>query len=203
VITLSSPDSVTDWINRLKYCDQAAAQRLWERYCGQLLSLARKKLKGRPCRVADEEDVVQSVFKSFFLGIGRGRFPRLSDRNSLWPLLVLITVRKALDLQEHNRRQKRGGGIVRGNAASAGPSRCAGLELLVSAEPTPAFAAQVAEECQRLLGLLRDPQLRRVAELKMEGRTNQEVAEVIGRSVPTVERKLARIRAAWEREVLP
>jgi RNA polymerase sigma factor (sigma-70 family) len=203
VITLSSPDSVTDWINRLKDCDQAAAQRLWERYFGQLLGLARKKLKGSLCRVADEEDVVQSAFKSFFLGIGRGRFPRLSDRNSLWPLLVLITVRKARDLHEHNRRQKRGGGVVRGDSALAGPSRCAGLEQLLSAEPTPAFAAQMAEECQRLLGLLRDPHLRRVAELKMEGRTNQEVAEVIGRSVPTVERKLARIRAAWEREVLP
>jgi DNA-directed RNA polymerase specialized sigma24 family protein len=37
----------------------------------------------------------------------------------------------------------------------------------------------------------------------MEGRTNQEVAKVIGRSTPTVERKLARIRAAWEKEVTP
>jgi RNA polymerase sigma factor (sigma-70 family) len=203
VFTLSSPGSVTDWINRLKDCDQAAAQRLWERYFEQLLGLARKKLKGQACRFADEEDVVQSAFKSFFLGIGRGRFPRLSDRNSLWSLLVLITVRKSLDLQEHNCRQKRGGGVMGGELALVGPSGCAGLEQLLSPEPTPAFAAQVAEECQRLLGLLRDPQLRRVAELKMEGRTNQEVAEVIGRSVPTVERKLARIRTAWEREVLP
>jgi DNA-directed RNA polymerase specialized sigma24 family protein len=145
--------------------------------------------------------VVQSAFKSFFLGIGRGRFPELSDRNSLWPLLVLITARKALDLHEHNRRQKRGGGAVRGDSALTGPSGCAGLEQVLSSEPTPAFAAQVDDECRRLLGLLKDPQLRQVAELKMEGHTNQEVAEMIGRSVPTIERKLARIRAAWEKQI--
>jgi RNA polymerase sigma factor (sigma-70 family) len=203
VIALSSPGSVTDWINRLKDSDQAAAQQLWERYFRQLLALARKKLKGTPCAAADEEDVVQSAFKSLFVGISRGRFPQLSDRDSLWPLLVLITARKALDLQEYNRRQKRGGGRVRGESAWAESSGCAGLEQVLSSAPTPAFAVQAAEECRRLLGLLTDPQLRQVAELKMEGRTNQEVAELIGRSVPTVERKLARIRAAWEREVTP
>jgi RNA polymerase sigma factor (sigma-70 family) len=201
VILVSSPGSVTDWINRLKESDQAAAQQLWERYFRRLQALARKELKGTPCAAADEEDVVQSAFQSFFQGIGRGRFPQLSDRDGLWPLLVLITARKALDLKEHNRRQKRGGGLVRGETALPGPSGCAGLEQVLSSAPTPAFAAQAAEECRRLLALLKDPQLRQVAELKMEGRTNQEVAEAIGRSLPTVERKLARIRAAWEREV--
>jgi RNA polymerase sigma factor (sigma-70 family) len=198
---VSSPGSVTDWINRLKDSDQAAAQQVWERYFRRLIGLARKKLKGTPCRAADEEDVVQSAFKSFFLGIGRGRFPQLSDRNSLWPLLVLITGRKALDLQEYNHRQKRGGGMVRGESALAGSSGRAGFEQILSSEPTPAFAAQVADECQRLLGMLKEPQLRQVAELRMEGYTNQEVADLIGRSLPTVERKLARIRATWEREV--
>jgi RNA polymerase sigma factor (sigma-70 family) len=202
VTALSSPGSVTDWINRLKDSDQAAAQKLWERYFRRLLAMARKTLKGTPCVVADEEDVVQSAFKSFFLGIRRDRFPQLSDRESLWPLLVLITARKAIDLKEYNRRQKRGGGLVRGESALTLSDR-AGLEQVLSSAPTPAFAAQAAEECRRLLGLLKDPQLRQVAELKMEGRTNQEVAEVMGRSVPTVERKLARIRAAWEREISP
>jgi DNA-directed RNA polymerase specialized sigma24 family protein len=92
---------------------------------------------------------------------------------------------------------------VHGEAALTGPSDCAGLEQILSSAPTPALAAQAAEECRRLLGLLNDPQLRQVAELKMEGHTNQEVAEAIGRSVPTVERKLARIRVAWERELIP
>jgi DNA-directed RNA polymerase specialized sigma24 family protein len=61
----------------------------------------------------------------------------------------------------------------------------------------------VAEECGRLLGLLGADDLRAVAVWKLEGCTNAEVAARLGRSVATVERKLARIRAAWAREVRP
>jgi DNA-binding CsgD family transcriptional regulator len=42
--------------------------------------------------------------------------------------------------------------------------------------------------------------LRDVAVWKMEGYTNEEIAGQLGRSVPTVERKLASIRKIWERE---
>ena len=58
----------------------------------------------------------------------------------------------------------------------------------------------MAEECGRLLSLLGDGDLRKLAIWKMEGYTNEEIAGKLGRSVPTVERKLARIRQAWERE---
>ena len=69
-----------------------------------------------------------------------------------------------------------------------------------SVEPTPVFAAQVAEECRRLLSILNDGELRELAIWKMEGFTNEEIAGKIDRSIPTVERKLARIRKLWERE---
>jgi ECF sigma factor len=38
--------------------------------------------------MADEEDVVQNAFHSFFQGLARGRFPQLNDRDNLWRLLV-------------------------------------------------------------------------------------------------------------------
>ena len=61
-------------------------------------------------------------------------------------------------------------------------------------EPTPAFAAEVADECRRLLAELNDEPLRQLAVWNMDEYT---IAEKMGRAVPTVERKLARIRAIW------
>src|SRR5579872_4605299 len=83
---MSSEGSVTRWVAALKVGDLAAAQPLWERYHRQLVALARRKLQTSRRRTADEEDVVQSAFHSFFRGVARGRFPQLNDRDNLWRL---------------------------------------------------------------------------------------------------------------------
>jgi DNA-directed RNA polymerase specialized sigma24 family protein len=75
------------------------------------------------------------------------------------------------------------------------------LDSLIGGEPDLAFAAEMAEECGRLLGLLKDATLRSVALSKMEGYTNKEIGRRLGVAEPTVERKLARIRAIWSGEV--
>jgi DNA-directed RNA polymerase specialized sigma24 family protein len=140
-------------------------------------------------------------------GAAQGRFPLLSDRHNLWQLLVVITARKALDLIEHEQRQKRGGGAVRGESAVDKPQDSstaeAGLEQILGPEPTPAFAAQLAEEYQLLLGKLDDEQLRSVAVWKMEGYTNDEIAAKLACTPRTVERKLRMIRTLWHREIAP
>src|SRR5712692_10097078 len=168
----SSSGSITCWIDLLKAGDPAAAQKLWERCFERLVALARKKLRGIPRRAADEEDVALSALDSFCRGAKRGRYPQLADRDDLWQLLVLITARKAIDLVHYERRQKRGGGAVRGESAllkGEGSSATAGMEQVADAEPTPEFAAQMAEECERLLGMLTKPDLRSIALWKMEG----------------------------------
>jgi DNA-directed RNA polymerase specialized sigma24 family protein len=200
---MSSAGSITHWIGKLKAGDHAAAQQLWERYFQRLVGLARKKLRGARRRAADEEDVALSAFDSFCRGAEQGRFPQLDDRHNLWRLLVVITARKALDLMQHERRQKRGGGAVRGESALLTPAGSstseAGIEQVLGREPTAAFAAQVAEECRRLLDRLSDPELRSVALWKMEGYTNAEIAAKLGCVTGTVERKLRVIRSIWDR----
>lgn len=195
------PDgSVTLWLGRLKTGDPEAARALWEGYFRRLVTLARDRLRGRPRGAADEEDVALSAFDSFFRGAGAGRFPRLDDRSDLWRVLVAITARKAIDLARHEGRGKRGGGrVASGSSAAPDGSDPDLLAGVAGPEPTPEFAAEVAEECGRLLELLGDGELRSVAVWKMEGFTNQEIADRLGRSVPTVERKLAAIRVVWER----
>src|SRR5262245_56084849 len=197
---MPSGESVTHWIHQLKGGDTDAAQKLWERYFARLVGLARKKLQGSRRRVEDEEDVALSAFASFCRGAQAGRFPQLADRDNLWPLLVVITARKAIDLVNRECRLKRGGGKVESESAlpGEGDSSPPGLEQVVGDEPTPDFAAQVAEQCQRLLDQLGDDELRSIAVWKMEGFTNAEIAVKLDRAVVGVERRLRLIRKQWQ-----
>jgi len=155
-----------------------------------------------PRRAADEEDVALSAFDSFCRGATEGRFPELADRDNLWQLLVTITARKAVQLRRHERRQKRGGGHVRGDSAfclgTDVPADQADIKQVIGNAPTPEFAAQTAEEYQLLLGRLKEPSLRSIALWKMEGYSNHEIAARLGCVPRTVERKLAVIRTLWE-----
>lgn len=187
--------SVTFWLDRLKAGDRSeAVNRLWGAYFGRLVGLARRQLGGRPLAVADEEDVALSAFDSFVRAAAAGRFPRLDDRDDLWQVLFVVTARKAADLLEAEGRLKRGGGQVVRPLAGAGS-----MDLpMPSREPDPAEAAMLAEQLQQRLDSLGEPTLRQIAVWKLEGYTNREIADKLGRSEPTVERKLRRIREAWK-----
>jgi DNA-directed RNA polymerase specialized sigma24 family protein len=200
----SSSGSVTHWLGLLRAGDAVAAQPLWEGYFRRLVGLARARLQGVSRRAADEEDVARSAFDSFCQGAQAGRFPRLADRDDLWQVLVLLTARKASRLRRHEQRQKRGGGRVQTETdlAASEPETDAILAEVVGSEPTPEFAAQVAEECQRLLDLLKEDDLRAIALAKMEGYGTEEIAARLDCAPRTVQRKLGRIRSLWSREVL-
>jgi len=189
---MSADTSVTQWIAQLKDGRESAAQQLWEYYFHRLVGLARAKLAASPRRAADEEDVALSAFKSLCLGAANGRFPLLQDRDNLWPLLVVLTVRKARDLVRHERRQKRGGA-----AAGKSPPSEMDLATLLSEEPTPELSAMVAENCENLLARLDAPQ-RQIALLKLDGHNNAEIAERLDCGLRTVERRLALIRRIWD-----
>ena len=196
--------SVSLWLGALQAGDLAAAQPLWERYFAQLVRLARARLRAGP-RVtadADEEDAALSAFDSFCAGAARGRFPRLADRDELWRLLVVLTARKVAAQARRQRRQKRGGGRVLREAdlLEADPGGEAGLEQVVGAEPTPEFAAMVAEECRCRIDGLGAEDLRRIAVWKLEGYTTEEIRERLGCSLRTVTLKLALIRTLWDPE---
>lgn len=184
-------DSVTQWLARLKAGDPAAAAPLWDRYFPRLVELARRRLAGCPRGAADEEDVALSAFDSFCRDVAAGRLPKLDDRDDLWRVLLLVTGQKALDLARRETASKRGGGAVAGFDPDAAAGR----------EPTPEFAAAVADEFRRLLAKLGDPELRALAVWKLEGLTNDEIAARWACVPRTVERRLKVIRSLWAAEV--
>jgi DNA-directed RNA polymerase specialized sigma24 family protein len=180
-------------IDLLKSGDREAACDLWGRYFQRLVELAKLHLRSTPRRAIDEEDVAVSVFDSFFRRAERGQFPRLDDRQDLWQLLYVLTVRKAANLAHHEHRGRRGGGRVVAISDLDGFD----AEAILDAEPSPELAAQVAEQCRKLLECLDDETLMLVARWKMEGYTNAEIAHRIGCIEQTVERKLRTIRRIW------
>lgn len=194
-----SVGSITVWLNQLKGGDPAAVGPLWASYFARLMAAARARLRAAPRGLADEEDVALSAFDSFCRRAERGQFPNLDDRDDLWQVLLTLAERKAAQLARDETRQKRGGGrVIPASVLDAAAGSGANvLGAVAGAEPSPEFAAQVAEECERLLGLLDEPELRDLAVRKMEGYTNAELAERIGCAESTVERKLGRIRRKW------
>ena len=201
---MASEGSVTHWLAELRAGNPAAAQPLWERYFLRLVGLARQKLRDTPRRAADEEDVALSAFDSFCRGAAAGRFARLWDRDGLWPLLVAITAHTARDLARREGRRKRAGALPFSDFPSPSADDSADAPDQVPArEPSPALAALVAEQCRHLLESLGDAGLRQVALLKMEGWTDDEVAERLGCARRTVARKLQRIRYLWTQEGEP
>jgi RNA polymerase sigma factor (sigma-70 family) len=188
---------VTRWIAALKQGDQSAARGLWEAYFRRLVGLARARLHDAPRRIADQEDVALSAFDSFCRGARMGRFPRLDDRHDLWQILVLITVRKAINLRNYEARRSRGMGRIQ-SLTDLTPDA---LLAIGGDEPTPELAAQLAEEFRRLIEQLGDSTLESVATLKLEGYTNAQIAARLGCVISTVERKLARIRGKWAGEM--
>jgi RNA polymerase sigma factor (sigma-70 family) len=203
---MDSPGSITRSINDLRSEDpavrDAAARAIWQRYFRKLLGLARNHLKQRIRRRMDEEDVLQSMFKSFFFRQQQGQFgSALTDRDSLWRLLVTITLRKARNAANHHRRGKRDlnrEGPATGAIGDDGDFSVWDLEQLESAGPTPETAAILTETLERRIAALGDLTLREIALRKLEGYTNLEIARQRGCTPRTVERKVERIKAKFQ-----
>jgi RNA polymerase sigma factor (sigma-70 family) len=194
---MASEGSITHWIAELKAGNAEALGHLYRSYLPRLIGLARKKLGGAPTGLQDEEDVVQSVFRSFCHLTEKGLYPWLEDRDDLWRLLFTMTARKVGRLRRDEQLQKHRGGLT---LPGAPDDETLGLEQLLDHEPTPDDAAEFAEEVKQKLEGLKDDVLRQVAQWKMENFTNEEIAQKLGCVTRTVERKLYVIRNIWENE---
>ncbi len=198
---MGSDGSVTRLIQLLRSDDGAerdmAALFIWRRYFRDLLELARNNLNQRIRRREDEEDVLQSMYKSFCLRQQRGEFD-LAGRDELWKLLVTITLRKARNAAKKQTRDKRDVARERTIAdRDESESDHWALEQMDAAGPSPAEAAVLNEALERRLEALADPELRQIALWRLEGYTNREIAEQLDCTERSVERRMERIRSKW------
>ena len=190
---MSHDPSFSDLMDRLRRGDSAAAERVFARFAGRLIGLARRRLGARLRGKEDAEDVMQSVLKSFFVRQAGGEF-ELGDWDGLWALLTVITLRKC---GYRTRRFLAARRDVRREAAPSSPDEAGGWEA-VSREPTPEEAAVLAETVEDLFRGL-DEDNRRIVELSLQGHRPAEVSAAVGLTERTVYRVLERVRDRLER----
>jgi RNA polymerase sigma factor (sigma-70 family) len=200
LLTVVRHGSVTKLIQLLRSDDkeerEMAALLIWRRYFRDLLELARNNLNRRVRRREDEEDVLQSMYKSFCLRQQRGEFD-LAGRDALWKLLVTITLRKARNAAKAQGREKRDIRRERTKPADDEQRSAWALEQMDAAGPSPAEAAVLNEALERRLEALANPELRQIALWRLEGYTNREIADRLDMTERSVERRTERIRDKW------
>jgi RNA polymerase sigma factor (sigma-70 family) len=180
--------SITRLIRAAQDDRASAVGPLMAAYFERLVQLARARLHNVPGLAGYDEDL---ALRSFFSVYQRLRDPErpltLGGRHDLWRLLATRTISRAIDLI----RRHRPGEVPAGQE----------VELMLAREPTPEEAAEMADECRRLLDLLDVPELRQIALWKVEGYTNEEIAARLDCVPRTIERKVSRIRVLWKHEL--
>jgi RNA polymerase sigma factor (sigma-70 family) len=189
----SDQETSVDLMARWRDGDQRAADLLFHRYADRLVALAHARLSAKIARRANAEDVVQSVYRSFFVNARAGRYS-LERSGDLWRLLVGITVHKVRGHVERHTAEKRS--IHQESGNGAWDDLGVPLEALAD-EPSPAEAAALADEIEEVMNHL-DPRQRQVLELRLQGYNLEEIATAVNRSIRTVKRALNAIREQLE-----
>jgi RNA polymerase sigma factor (sigma-70 family) len=174
-------------LERFRNGDERAAAAIFTRYFERLTLLARSRLSPRLARRTDPEDIVMSVYRSFFIGARSGRFA-LVRGGDLWRLLASITRHKLSRQARHQMAACRSVEIEL-PLDSAELARCRALDD----EPTPEDAVALADELEWAFSRM-NALGRRVLELRLQGAQLSEIARDTGRSERTVRRTLATIR---------
>ncbi len=202
---MSKSTNVSHWIHLVKAGDSAAATRIWHHYFDRLVRSVRARLYGQNRAISDEEDIVLSVFDSFYNAAENGRFPDLSDRDDLWRLLLRMAARKVVDKRRRDLRQRRGGTVKLHSLDQTGNDGDVEGGRVIEAigdEPSPEMVLMMQESVEQFFSHLGVGQLRDLAGAKLEGYSNAELAQRFGCSERTIERRLHLIREKCQQELV-
>jgi RNA polymerase sigma-70 factor (ECF subfamily) len=186
---MASDSSFHAFLTQLRAGDEAAAAECFRRYARRLVGLAQTRLSRQLRSKVDAEDVVQSVFRSFFVRNARGEYD-LGDWGGLWGLLVVITLRKCGRQAAQFRSARRD--VSRERAPAAGAAAEA-----VADEPTPAEAAALADTVRVLLEPFPERD-RQIIGLRLQGYSVPEISARVQRTERTVFRVLEKVRERLE-----
>lgn len=193
--TMSQDQSFDDLMARLRTGDQDAAAQVFARYGKQLIQLAWRQLGPKLRQKLDPEDVLQSVFRSFFSHQAAGEITGLESWDNLWGLLVVITLRKCRRQVKRFHYARRD--VQREIPVPAVDPDSESQEEIPSDEPTPAEAAMLTETVEQLMDRM-DPRQQEIFSLTLQGRTVPEISEELGCTERLAFRVLRRVKEVLE-----
>lgn len=168
---------------------------IYERYGSKLVNLARSRISERLSARIEPEDVVQSVFRTFFGRVQQQRFT-FEGENDLWKLLVSMTMNKLRNKVDWHTAAKRDVGAER---SMEGNSSLPSAYDVDGESPSPSAVVAFIDLLQHFMVSLRDGD-RKILELRLQDLTQQEIAEQTGCTERTVRRVLERIRKVAEEQ---
>src|SRR6266850_720443 len=191
---MTQDDSFAMLMSRLRGGDDDAAAAVFARFTQRLIALARSRLNDDVRRKVDPEDVLQSVYESFFLRQREGQFD-LANWDSLWGLLTLLTIRKCANRVAHFHADCRD---VRREVAAEPDQSSPDVWQAMADDPTPSAAVALTETVEQLMQGL-EARDREILALHLQGYTMIEISGRINRAQRTVRRVLERVRRRLER----
>jgi RNA polymerase sigma-70 factor (ECF subfamily) len=176
--------------------DQDAARQIVDRYLNRLLTLARRRLSQRLASRVDPEDIVQSVFRTFFVRVKDGQFA-FDDQDDLCKLLMRITLHKTLRQVAFHKAGKRDPNLE----TPRGEHHHDQMMALFDQEPTQEATVAFLDQLEHFLGQLR-PQEREILEMRLQGHSNEEIANKLGIYDRKIRRVIEHVRDIAEKEGL-
>jgi RNA polymerase sigma-70 factor (ECF subfamily) len=172
-------------LENIRQGNQEAAALLYQRYAHRLRGLAQAQCSADLARCVEVEDLVQSVFGSFFRAASQGYYEVPRDEE-LWSLFLVIALNKIRAKGAYHRAAKRDMRRTVG-----GPMFEFSLEQVAARDESAQGLLQVTVEdtLSRLPAAHQE-----VLRLRLEGFEVQEIADKLGRSLRTCERLLQEVR---------
>jgi RNA polymerase sigma-70 factor, ECF subfamily len=188
---MASDPSFADLMARLQSGDNQAAGRVFHRFATQLIVLASNQLDPRLRPKIDAEDVTQSVFRSFFAHHAAGEMVDLESWDSLWGMLVVMTLRKCLRQKSFFSADCRD--ILREVAFTPFANESGAAWNFCDRQPTPEQAAVLSETVEDLLKQFAG-RPRQILTLCLQGLTAAEISAQVGCTERTVFRTYERVK---------
>jgi RNA polymerase sigma-70 factor (ECF subfamily) len=191
---MSPHDSFDELMQRLRAGDQPAAAAVFQRFAQRLVALASRRLEEAARQKEDPEDVVQSVFRSFFTRQQQGQLD-VANWDNLWAILTLMTIRKCANRSAYFHAACRD--VHREERSLSHDDSVQGWQALAD-DPTPSEAAVLTETVEQLMRQF-EARDREIVTLHLQGYTIPEISSQVQRSERTVCRIMDRVRKRLRR----
>ncbi|MCA9109010.1 MAG: sigma-70 family RNA polymerase sigma factor [Planctomycetaceae bacterium] len=188
----------TELVERWRQGDQQAANELYQRYVERLSGIVTAQLADRLRSRTDPDDVLQSACRSFFRRVQDGQFEFDAD-DDVWKLLVTISLNKLRSQVRKHSAAKRDAGQELSRSSNEIPDEFHMEKLSETPSPVEAFIfTEMIERVSAKLGADHAVLL----QLRMEGHSQQEIADALQTSDRSIRRMLDNIKAALNAELI-